>query len=322
MSRFTRNTAWLAKTETTYGTDAVPTGAANAILMSNPTFKLTNNTVDRALIRPYFGASEKLSGTKMLEHGGDVEFVGSGAAGTAPAWGPLLTACAFEQIIEATTRVDYLPVTDLQKSISAYIYKSGVVHRALGARGKVSLGMKVGEIPKLKFSMMGLYGEVAAEVPSGVDFSDFMTPQVVTNDNSTKLWIGGTLNDTGAPVITGGTQYASLGIELDLGLDVPMTALVGGETIDVTGRNLTGKITLDLGPSDEVDFEADVLANVVQSVAFLHGTVAGKKVMVFAPTMQLTNPQYDDLNGRQLVTYDLIGIPTSAGNDELRIVCF
>lgn len=35
MTRLVRKTAILAKIETTYGTDAVPTGIANAILISN-----------------------------------------------------------------------------------------------------------------------------------------------------------------------------------------------------------------------------------------------------------------------------------------------
>ena len=35
MSRLIRNTAILAKIETAYGVDAAPTGAANALLVSN-----------------------------------------------------------------------------------------------------------------------------------------------------------------------------------------------------------------------------------------------------------------------------------------------
>jgi hypothetical protein len=41
--RYVRNSAILAKTETTYGTDPTPTGGANAILVSIPV--ATSNTV-------------------------------------------------------------------------------------------------------------------------------------------------------------------------------------------------------------------------------------------------------------------------------------
>ena len=77
----------------------------------------------------------------------------------------------------------------------------------------------------------------------------------------------------------------------------------------------------DLTAAQEVGLEADVLANTLHAVTFLHGTVAGKKVIAHAPFMQFTNPTYDDLNGRQLVSYDLIGVP-SVGNDELRLIVF
>lgn len=321
MSRFTRNTVVLAEIESVYGTDVVPTGA-DAVLMSNPSHKLTTNNVKRDIIRPYFGNSEELVGTKYLETSLEAEFVGGGTAGTAPAWGKLLRGCAFAETVEAATRVDYLPVTDVQESLSMYIYRSGALRKSLGSRGKLSIAMKVGEIPKLKFAMMGLYGGLTAADPSGVDFTAWTVPTVVTHANSVKLYIGSTLNATGAPVVTGGTQFPSLGIELDLGLDVPLTALVGGETIDVTNRALAGKVTLDLTAAQEVTNEAIVLANTLQSICFIHGTAAGKKVGVFAPSMQFTNPADQELNGRRLITYDLIGVPSAAGNDELRIFTF
>jgi hypothetical protein len=147
-------------------------------------------------VRPYFGNSEQLAGTKWLEHGGDVELVGSGTVATPPAWAALLQACAMDETVEVATRVDYTPVTDLQASVTNYVYKSGVLHKALGARGKLTIGMKQGEIPKLAFAFLGLYGGVSAAVPSGIDFSAFEVPQVVNNTNSTKLYIGGTVAES------------------------------------------------------------------------------------------------------------------------------
>jgi hypothetical protein len=41
----------------------------------------------------------------------DVDLVGSGTAGTAPAWGPLIQACAFAEVIVASTSVTYNPVS-------------------------------------------------------------------------------------------------------------------------------------------------------------------------------------------------------------------
>lgn len=323
MSRFTRNTVILAKIEPTPGTDSVPAGATDALLVSNPSFKLNVVNVDRDIVRPYFGASEQLAGTKTVENGFEIEVVGSGTAGDAPGWGPVLRGCAFAETLTSTVRADYVPLTDAQEALTLYTYRSGARHKSLGSRGKVSISMKVGELPKLRFQYIGLYGGIAAATPSGVDFTGFQTPQIPTNANSTPINLGGAVNlDALAPVITGGTAFPSLGIELDLGNDVPMTALIGGETVDVTDRKLTGKITFDLSAADEVTQEGLVLANTLTTLSFLHGTVAGKKVLIYLPQVQLTNPQDDDLNGRLLKTYDLTCPPTSAGNDEIHIITF
>ncbi|MBU1692298.1 MAG: hypothetical protein KJ958_05525 [Gammaproteobacteria bacterium] len=98
----TRKRTILGKIETTYGQDPTPSGASNAILVSNinPTPQETE-MADRNLIRPHLGSSEQLPVAihSMVEF--DVEVAGSGTAGVAPAYGPLLRACAFAETILA-----------------------------------------------------------------------------------------------------------------------------------------------------------------------------------------------------------------------------
>jgi len=58
MARYMRNTTILAKVNAgSYGTDASPTGAADAILVSGCTITHMYDNVDRDLIRSTFGAS-------------------------------------------------------------------------------------------------------------------------------------------------------------------------------------------------------------------------------------------------------------------------
>ena len=90
MSRYTRNTTILAKIEGSYAVDSVPTGAANAILVSEAEIVHNYNNVDRNLLRPFMGASEQLVGTKHNSLNFSVELQGGGTAGTAPALDPLL----------------------------------------------------------------------------------------------------------------------------------------------------------------------------------------------------------------------------------------
>lgn len=317
MPRYIRNTAVLAKTETTYGTDAVPTGAANAVLVSNVTINPLNaNNVDRELVRAYFGASEQLVGVAYVELTMDVELAGSGAAGTAPAWGPLLKACAFAETVTAGQRVEYLPKTDTVDSVSMYYYDAGVVHKLLGARGDVTIKAGIGERPMLSFRFLGLDGGISADAVPGVTLTAWKTPSVITDQNTGDITLGGTYA-TGA--VTGGTAYPSRGIEISAGNAVAHTPLLGGETIDLSGRAVTASMQLEVTAAQEVTLMGEIKANTLRTLSLLHGTAAGYKVLLHGAAVQFVNPTKQEINGRRLMGLDCRFVPVS-GNDELRIV--
>lgn len=325
MSRVTRNTVVLAKMEVTYGTDSVPTGAANAMLCSQPRITpLNSNNIDRDLTRPYIGGSEQLVGTRSVQCEIVVEIAGSGTAGLAPAFGPLLRCCALAQVVTAGTRVDYTPITDNQESVTLYWYDSGVLHKLTGARGNAQLRMNSGERPELAFTLQGLHSLPTAATPGTVDFSAFRTPLAVIDANTGDVVFGGTVAATGAPAITGGTSYPSTGLEIDLGNQVQFTPLLGGETVDITARALDGRVRLSLTAAQEVSLYSVVLDAQLQAVSLLHGTAAGNRVLVHQPTVQLYEPTKEDLNGKRMIGYRTRGVPTAGGggNDELRLVFF
>src|SRR5574337_263212 len=167
-NRIVRNTAILAKAEVTYGTDAAPTGATNAMLVSNLSITPINaQNVSRDIIRPYLGNSEQLLGTKYVEMSFDIELAGSGTVATAPAWGPLMLACAMQEVVTATFRVDYIPKSTALGSCTIYWHDDGVLHKATGCRGNFSIDMGVGKKPVLSFRFTGLYSTpTAAANPS------------------------------------------------------------------------------------------------------------------------------------------------------------
>lgn len=319
-NRLIRNTAILAKKETTYGTDATPTGAANALLVSNLSINPINaNLVDRDIIRPYLGASEQLLGTRYVEMGFDVEFVGAGTVATAAAWGPLLLGCGMAETVVATFRVDYTPVSTAFDSLTIYWYDDGVLHKATGCRGNVQINMRVGERPVLSFKFTGIYSTPTAASNPSVTLTAWKTPQVVTDANTQDTVFGGTHTTGTTPAITGGTPYPSQGIEIDMGNSVNFTALLGGETVDITQRAASGKVTLDLTAAQEVTLITAVEGATLQTLGLIHGTVANQKAMVWLPSVQLTNPQKAEANGKRLVSFDFRCVPT-AGNDEVRLI--
>lgn len=326
MTRFVRNTAILAKVEATYGTDSSPTGAVNAILVSNLNVNPLNaQNVARDLIRPYFGGSEQLIGSASVEISFDVEFQNGGTAGTAAKWDELLQACGFAtgSLLTTPSRVEHLFATDYSalKSATIYYHDDGLLKKILGARGSFSVNLGVGERPVFSFKFIGLDGGETATANPSTTLTGFKTPLVVTDTNTGALTLGSTYA-TGA--LSGGTEYIATGLKFDLGNAVQFTDLLGtaaasGQTVDITQREMTGSLELDLTAAQEVTFMTNVKANTTQSLGVVHGTTAGYKMLVFMPSVQMINPKKVDKNGRRMVGFDLRIMPSS-GNDELKIV--
>lgn len=318
MARYVRNTAVLAKVETSYGTDASPAGTANAMLVSNLSINPLNaGNVDRDNIRAYFGASEQLVGTAYVECGFDVELVGRGTAGVAPAWGALLKGCGWSETTSSGTRVEYLPTTPGTDSLTIYWYDDGALHKLLGVRGTFQIKAQIGTRPVLSFRFLGVDGGVTAAAVASTTLTSFQTPQIVTDTNTGDISLNGTYATT--PAYSNGTAYVSQGLEIDCGNQVVHTPLLGGETVDITGRTVSGRFNLDLTGTQEASFMTSVKSNTTISFGFNHGTATAYRTMLYAPAMQLINPTKVDVNGRRLIGFEARFVP-STGNDELRIV--
>lgn len=321
MPRYIRNTVILAKVETTSGTDAVPTGAADAVLVSAMTITpLDANNVNRDLVRGYFGGSEQLVATASVKVSFAVELAGAGTAATAPQWGDLLLGCAMaEGLLTVPSRVEYTPISTALKSLSIYYYDDGVLHKLLYCMGNVKISAKLGERPVLMFDFVGVDGGITAATNATPTLTAWKIPPTMAKANVVDITLGSTYA-TGA--ITGGTVYASTGLELDLGNSVNYVPLLSSERVDITQRDASGSMQLDLTAANEVSFMATVKANTTQSLALTIGLTTGNKIIIHAPAVQLINPSKQELNGSRLIGYDLRLVPTAAGsgNDELRIV--
>ena len=317
-NRYIRRTVITAKPEVTYGVDPVPTGAADAVLVSNMSITpLDAQYIDRALVRGYMGGSDMLVGPASLKVSFDVELAGSGSAATAPQWGDLLLACGFaEASLTTPNRVEYTPISTALKSLTIYYYDDGVLHKLLGCMGTVKITAKVGEIPKFSFEFTGLDGGISAVANATPTLTAWRTPVVVSKASSVDLTLGCTYA-TGA--ISGGTVYPTSGLELDIGNQVAFTPLISTETVDITDRNITGSAQFDLTAAQEVTFMTDVKAGALTGLGLTIGTVTGNKFIIFGPAVQRTAPTKAELNGSRMHGYTL-GFKPSAGNDELRIV--
>lgn len=318
-TRYLRNTVILAKIESTYGVDPTPTEGANAFLISNVSITpLKSNNVDRNLVRPYMGGSEQLVGPASVEIDFYNELAGSGTAGNAAPYGPLLRACGFVETLTGSVRAEYNLTTPVADSNTIYGFWDGSKHITKGCRSNLAIDLTSGNIPMAHYNFIGLDGGITAATPSAPTLSQFKTPLVVSEANTGDVTFGCTYT-AATPTLTGGTGYPSQGLSIDLGNNVQFIPLLGGESVEITDRSVTGKVVLDLTAAQEVTFMANVKANTVQSMGLMHGTAAGNKILVFMPAVQLINPQKVNVNGKLMIGFDLRILPSS-GNDELKIV--
>lgn len=306
MPLLNRKRTILTKNEVTYALDPVPTGGANAVLCKNITVTpMEMTSVQRDVMLPYLGNLESLPGAVCGKLELEVELAGSGTAGTAPACGPLLRACGMAETISAGVSVAYAPVSAAFESVANYFNLDGVLHKMLGSRGSVSLSLSADAIPTLKFSFTGLYAPVIDAAAPTVVLTAWKAPLTVNNTNT----VGLTLHSYAGLVMSD--------LSLDLANTVAFRSLVGGtEAVLITDRAPTGSITFEATTVAAKDWFGIAKSAATGAFSVTHGTVAGNKVKIDAPKVQILKPSYTDKDGVAMIQTSLSLVP-NAGNDEL-----
>lgn len=307
MSMLTRKVAILAAIESTYNDDALP-DAANAILTAGePTVTpMDMQTVDREILRSFFGNSEKMPTGIFSRVEFKVEVAGSGTAGTAPAWGALLRACAFAETVTVGTKVDYAPVTDSLESASIYINRDGVLHKLTGARGSVKIDLGVDALPYFNFSFLGLFNQVADAAMPAANFLAWKKPLVV--------------NRTNTPTFTlHGYAAKAKSLQIDMAGDLTHKAFLNDtESILMTGRKPAGSIVMEATKVADKDWWTAVSDVAAGALNVIHGLTAGNKVQIAAPNVQIHSPSYSEEKGILMLNANLVLSPNT-GNDEILI---
>jgi hypothetical protein len=318
MARKAIDSAILAKIESSYGVDPTPTGVANAMRVYGQSVEPLNiKYVENSYLRGYAGGNPELIGAIHKKVSFSVDLAGSGAAGTAPAYGELLRACAYAEAISAGVRVDYTPITNNEESVTIYYYDSGVLYKLLGARGDFELDMTSGNKPALKFTFLGIDGGIVATASTpATTLTAFKDPLVVTNPNTADVLVGCTYS---AGALSGGVSYPSRGLNFKTSNNTTHDEILGGEAIIVDRKGITGSVEFDLTTAQEVTFEGYVRNATKNSIGLVHGTTAGYKILVFAPSVQLKGAKPTYNNGQRRTSFDVSALP-SIGNDDLRIV--
>lgn len=295
----------LAKAETTYGTDSTPTGTANAILVRN--LEITpfqSDAVERELIRGYMGNFEVLHANQRVEVTFDVEMAASGTAGTAPKWGPVMKACGNSETVVANTSVTYAPISSTFPSVVLYYYTDGVRHKVTGARGSFSINAEVGQIPTISFSMVGIYNAPDDSANPTPTYSNQAKPVLFKNGNTTAQQLFS---------YAGAVQSFSF----DQSNNITYRELVGGsKEVLITDRRPGGSIVLEAVTMATQNYFTSITGTATGNNTFQHGQTAGNRFTFSAPQTDLSTVSYSDSDGIQMLNFDYIATPTTAGNNE------
>jgi hypothetical protein len=175
----------------------------------------------------------------------------------------------------------------------------------------------VGEKPTISCKFVCLYGGVTAVALPTVDLEEWQIPQIVLDANSGQLmWCYPRCCRCACldrrPVVP------SKGVTIDLGMATPFRALLGGESVPITERKVTGAVQLELTAAEEVAAMAAVLSTSKTSLGMIHGTNAGSRVAVFMPGVQRIEPTKEEDNGARMNAFKILINPV-VGNDEIRI---
>jgi len=305
----TRNRLLLAKSESSYGVVPSPAPAGtDAVLISNlEVSPLQLELKDRDLVQGYLGNTAQVVGQTSVGVNFSVELAGSGTAGTAPRWGSLMKACGFSETVVTSTSVTYAPVSSSFSSVALDFRNDGIKHLILGVRGNVAIEMSAGEIPKLNFTFMGIYGAPTATANPATTFTNQSTPVAVNADSTTSVSVH---------------SYSACmnAFSLDMANNMVFRQLAGcTKQVMITDRAPSGSITVELPALGTKDFYTIAAAQTAGAISFQHGQTAGNIATFTASNCAFDSPTLEDGDGIQHIVLPFRPLPGSSGNDEVSI---
>jgi len=300
----------LAKIETTYGVDPIPTTSANAIITTKPTFEIIEKTLERPYVLPAYGKPPQMKVGEGVKVSFATEFKGSGSSGTAPKIGALIRACNFTETIQAGTSVTYAPnSSQTGESLTLYIYIDGILHKVHGCVGSFKFSGGLNEIAKLEFEFTGLYGGISkitdTTFPSYT--LDTVNPIVFRN----------------AQVSFNSANYITKNVTFDIGNAISprknVNASTGVERYFVSNRDVKGTIQFEVislgieNPFSRWEKQTRI------DLSFVVGSTTGNKCDISMPRVAIDVPKYGD--DENILIWDLsFRALTNNGNDEIQLV--
>ena len=302
--RFFDKKAVVLKEEVTYGTDPVPTGAANWFEARNVSLTSYDvETAERNIIENWLGHSGKIVASKWSKLSFEIALAGAGAAGTAPKWGPMLLGCGFAETVSAGVDVDYNLVSTAFDSLTAYLVIDGVLYKFVGCRGSVKGKITAKGIPTLAVELTSLYTAPVAGDITGIVKTGWTIEEAVNSVNTGKV----TLNAVDLAFSTFEWDLANQIVRLDL--PGPQREVMLRDRAPTASLTVLAPLLAAFNPYALAD------AGTTVDLTNTHGTAAGKKVKTDAK-VRVVGVSETEIEGMAAYQLSLDMMPV-AGNDEL-----
>ena len=203
----------------------------------------------------------------------------------------------------------YTPVSSAFSSATLYYNIDGVLHKLTGARGTFSINTTVGQIPTIDFTMTGIYNAPTDTAAPSVTYADQATPLIFKAGNS------GAFNML---AYSGCLQSVSM----DSGNSIIYRELVGcTKQVLITDRAATGTVVIEAPTIADKDyFTASLTDGNLGDLSFIHGSTAGNIVSLISNRVDIGDPSYSDQDGIHMLSLPYTAVPSTAGNDEFRLV--
>lgn len=302
-----RKCTLLGKIEGTYGVDASPVPATDAILAKGTDVRVLGEELVRDFERSSLSPLPHVIGEKYAELKFQTEIKGSGAAGTAPEIGKLFRGCGFAETTIPATSNAYDPSSASFSSLTFYVYRDGILHKLTGARGTFEVDVTVGKNGAIAWTFQGIYNAVTDVALVSGTYVSALPPVVL----SAAFSVGG---------YSAVATKLALNMANELAFRRDMSAVTGIREILITGWDGRGG---SFDPEAVLEATHPFYANWASAnqaaLSVTIGASAGNRCVITAPKAQYKSIAPGDRD--KIYVYEVpIRLAQNAGDDEVKFL--
>ncbi len=208
------------------------------------------------------------------------------------------------------SRTELLPTSDRDNHDSGIFHYHMDDHRwvAAGARAEFGMDFADTEYARANFQYMTKYARPTDEALPTVDYSAVMDPEIVETNNT---WL----------CELHGFACIMKSFSFSLGNQVGLVSRVGREEVRIGGRNVTGRLVVEVPELSAKNFFESVDTHARGALRVVHGTTPGKIIDVAGGAVQLDPLPVQNENGDAMFDIGLTFTPEDLtdGDDEIAV---